>query len=146
MTKRKDELERLSEKYPDVVRKLLDGGYSFQTCPFPEGFASSPRGQVTHLSHIFRKTIRDSETPERYPVFFINAVICDASHLEAGWGVSVVFSVQLFHDEPINLYLEQMQEWEKLDMIYPEEAFAQAALIALHNRDLIQQRRAKQNK
>jgi hypothetical protein len=39
-----------------------------------------------------------------------------------------------------------MQEWEKLDMIYPEEAFAQAALIALHNRDLIQQRRAKQNK
>jgi hypothetical protein len=146
MTVRKHELDRLHEKYPEVVRKLLDANYCFMSCPFPEGFASSQRGQVAHLSHIFRKTIRDSETPERFPVFFINAVICDASQLEPGWGVSVVFSVQLFHDEPINLYMEQMQEWEKLDMQYPEEAFAQAALIALHNRDLIQQRRAKQQK
>jgi hypothetical protein len=94
--KRDEELERLSEQYPEVVRKLLDAGYCFMTCQYPEGFATSARGKLTHEQHIFRKTIRDTETPERFPFFLINAVICDASYLEAGWGVSVVFSAQLF--------------------------------------------------
>lgn len=146
MTARKDELERLSKLYPEIVGKLQDASYSFMTCQYPEGYASSQRGRVVHGEHIFGKTVWDTETPERFPCFVINAVITDASHLDAGWGVSVVFSVHLFTDEPINLYLEQMQHWDKLDMLYPEEAFAQAALIALHNRELVQKRHLQQKK
>jgi hypothetical protein len=34
-----------------------------------------------------------------------------------------------------------MQEWQKPDMQYPEEAFASCALIALKNREIMKQRR-----
>lgn len=134
MTERKDELERLYELYPDMVRPLLDADYGLIACYEPGVFVNPNHGKSASPKHVFRKIVYDKQEIRRVPAFLINAVITDVQD-NSGFGlIGVVYSTQLFMDVPINLYLEQMQHRHQIFPEDAEDAFVQAALLALHNR------------
>jgi len=129
-----DELERLYELYPDMIRPLLDEDYGLLTCYEPGVFVNPNHGKPASPRHVFRKIVYDRQEIRRFPAILMTAVVTDVRD-ESGFGlIGVVYSTQLFMDVPINLYLEQMQQRHHIFPEDAEDAFVQAALLALHNR------------
>jgi hypothetical protein len=141
MTESADELKRLRKLYPEMVTTLTLAGYSLRECQYPEGFATTQYGEVAHKRHIFSKMVSDTETPPRFSPFQVNAAISDTRHHPVDFGVTAIFSVQLFVDEPINLYMEQKHNHTEVFPQEAEDAFVQCALLALKNREGWKQRR-----
>jgi hypothetical protein len=135
MTTPKDELVRLDELYPDMVRPLLDANYGLIACYAPEVFISSSQGKLVSERYVFRKIVYDEEEIPRFPAFLITAVFSDTSVLDsAAAHVGVVYSTQLFMDVPINLYMEQMQSRHHVIPEDAEDTFVQGALLVMHIR------------
>ena len=133
MTERKDELDRLFELYPDMVGPLLDADYSLVLCQAPDVFINPSYGKTPMEHHVFRKIVYDKQEMRRFPAFTINAVITDVRDVSGFGLVGVVYSAQLFMDVPANLYIERLQNRNYIFPEDAEDAFAQGALLTMHN-------------